>query len=320
MTGKRLASGTSSPQESLLPFRLPKTPLATEFPVWTGRGFSVDGTSTPVLAYGLSASGWSDELTEFHEETSGENHYIDVASRRHAMQEIETRVKQPEATIIDIGCSSGFMIKSLRARFPKATIIGADYIRGALERLAESLPDVPFLQLDLTQCPLPDDIADAVVLLNVLEHIEDHRAAIRHLFRILKPGGFAVIEVPAGPHLYDIYDKQLMHVRRYSMPELAQELEGAGFRLVHQSYLGFLLYPAFYAVKKRNQKFLKSSASEQRRKVAKQIKTSSSSPVLHWLMRCEAALRGIIPYPTGIRCLVTCQKPASVSPSGSIGG
>ena len=272
----------------------------------------MDGTPTPVLSYGLSASGWTDELTEFHEDTSGENHYIDVASRRHAMKQIETWLRQPESTIIDIGCSSGFMIKSLRARFPKATIIGADYIRGALERLAESLPDIPFLQLDLTQCPLPDEIADAVVLLNVLEHIEDDRAAIRHLFRILRPGAFAVIEVPAGPHLYDIYDKQLMHVRRYSMPELLRKLEFAGFRLVHQSYLGVLLYPAFYAVKKRNRRYLKSSALEQRHRVAKQIKTSSSSPVLHWLMRCEAALREVIPYPTGIRCLVTCQKPANL--------
>ncbi len=273
----------------------------------------MDGAHVPVLSYGLNASGWSEELTDFHEDTSGENHYIDVASRTHAMSQVETHVHRDDATLLDIGCSSGFMLHNLRARYPTATIIGADYIRGPLERLAESLPNVPFLQLDLTECPLPDEIADAVVLLNVLEHIQNDRAAIRHVFRILKPGGFAVIEVPAGPHLYDIYDKQLMHVRRYAMAELVHKLEAAGFHLVHRSYLGFLLYPAFYAVKKRNQRLLNSSAVEQRRKIAKQIKRSSSSPALHWLMRCESALRRAIPSPTGIRCLVTCQKPAIAS-------
>ena len=49
----------------------------------------------------------------------------------------------------------------------------------------------------------------------MLEHVEDDQAAIRQVYRILQPGGVAVIEVPAGPDLYDIYDRQLMHHRRY---------------------------------------------------------------------------------------------------------
>ena len=44
-------------------------------------------------------------------------------------------------------------------------------------------------------------ILGAVVLLNVLEHIQDHEGALRQLYRILKPGGVVIIEVPAGPHL-----------------------------------------------------------------------------------------------------------------------
>jgi ubiquinone/menaquinone biosynthesis C-methylase UbiE len=38
-----------------------------------------------------------------------------------------------------------------------------------------------------------------------LEHIEDDREAIKQVYRILKPGGVAVIEVPAGPQLFDIF-------------------------------------------------------------------------------------------------------------------
>ena len=43
------------------------------------------------------------------------------------------------------------------------------------------------------------------MLLNVLEHIDDHSSAIAQVARVLKPGGVAVVEVPAGPHLYDTY-------------------------------------------------------------------------------------------------------------------
>jgi SAM-dependent methyltransferase len=62
------------------------------------------------------------------------------------------------------------------------------------------------LHFDLRHCPLPDGSFDGVILLNVLEHIKEDAAALRQIARILKPGGIAAIEVPAGRGLYDIYD------------------------------------------------------------------------------------------------------------------
>jgi len=111
---------------------------------------------------------------------------------------------------------------------PHAQLIGSDYVRGPLEEVARRLPDVPLLQFDLVKCPLPDASVDVVVLLNVLEHIEDDVGAVRQLARILKPGGAVVIEVPAGPHLYDVYDKVLMHYRRYRLSGLKRLLRAAG--------------------------------------------------------------------------------------------
>ncbi len=262
-----------------------------------------------MLAYDVGASGWSDELTEFHEELAGEHHYIDIASRRHTLGQVERYVRDPRASLIDIGCSSGYMLKALRARFPEMHLIGADYIRGPLEKLAGSLPGIPLLQFDLTKCPLPSNSADAVVLLNVLEHIEDDAAAVKQIHRILKPGGVAVIEVPAGPNLYDTYDQQLLHHRRYSMKAVLDLLAKPGFEILERSFLGCFLYPAFYLVKKRNQKNMTAGDDVQRKKVAAQIQSSSSNPIAHGIMRLEASLRRVVPYPFGIRCLVTCTVP-----------
>jgi len=210
--------------------------------------------------------------------------------------------------IMDIGCSSGLMLKVLRERFANASILGADYVRGPLEALAAKLPDVPLLQFDLTRCPLPDESVDGIVLLNVLEHIERDDLALHHIARILKPNGVAAIEVPAGPGLYDVYDKLLFHHRRYRMPDLVEKVERCGLRVAEKSHLGFFLYPAFWVTKKRGRRYLNSSQEVQRAVVSRNITTVSSNPAMHRLMAFEAGLRKWIYYPFGIRCLVTCQK------------
>lgn len=277
--------------------------------VWDGSAFHVDGRQLSVLSYRVDASGWTDELTAFHEEIAGDNHYIDIASRRRALAALAPHIR-PGSVIADIGCSSGAMLRSLRQRFPQATLIGTDYIAGPLQHLASSLPGVPFLQFDLVKCPLFSSSLDAVVLLNVLEHIDDDSAALAQVFRIVRPGGVVAIEVPAGPNLFDVYDRQLMHFRRYTLSDLCAKIRQAGFEILERSYLGAFLYLPFRMVKKRNQKYLSEPDDVQRQIVARNIKRAQSSPVLNAIMRLEEWLRPRISYPAGIRCTVTCRKPA----------
>ena len=292
-----------------LPFPLPAPPGCQDTPVWTGRAFGLGNTTARILSYELGSSGWTDELTELHEGAGDDEHYINVASHEHAVSCMERWVAASTPAIIDIGCSSGYTVKLVRTRMPHAAIVGADFVRGPLEKLGRAVPDIPLLHFDLVKCPLPDNCFDGLILLNVLEHIRDDIAAIRQVTRILKPGGIAAIEVPAGPGLYGIYDKQLMHFRRYRMTDLVQKILTNGLAILERSHLGCFLYPGFWITKKWDQRYMNSSPEVQQRIVAQNMQLTRHSPLMHSLMKAEARLRRYIYLPFGIRCLVTCRKP-----------
>ena len=292
----------------LMEMTFPGPPGCSGPVVWNGRCFMLpDGTTREVLAYQVQPSGWTDELTEMHEREAGEDHYIDVASRDEALRRVLRWIGESK-TILEVGCSSGFMLKLLRRKLPDATLIGSDYTAETLIRLAPQVPGVPLLQFDLTSCPLPDASVDGAVLLNVLEHIENDRKAAQQILRILKPGGSAIIEVPAGPNIFDVYDKHLMHFRRYRLRDLVSMLEETGFEVVEKSHLGFFMYPAFWMVKKRNRRYLNAPADVQKRMVAASIRKTNQIPLMTAVMRMEAKLRGVIHYPFGARCLVVARR------------
>lgn len=277
---------------------------------WTGEAFDLGNERVRVLAYEVSPSGWTDELTRLHEDAGGSDHFIDVASRSQALAEAERSVPRTPSVVLEIGVSSGFLLSELKARLPGHVVVGADYTRDTLEALGRRLGEVPLIQFDLTRCPLPDAFADVVIALNVLEHIGDDQAAVGELYRILRPGGTLIIEVPAGSSLFDIYDKALMHYRRYDMPGLLTLLERAGFAIERKSHLGFFLFPAFYLSKRLNQlRYDGRDAASAQQIAARQIAgTKKTGGLGRLVMRLEETLRPYIPYPVGVRCLVTAVK------------
>jgi SAM-dependent methyltransferase len=282
--------------------------LGPSRPRWTGAGFLVGDRRVGVLAYSGGESGWSDLLTHMHETWAGANHPIDDMSRGWAASALRRHVTLPAPVLLEVGCSSGFFITSLRDQWPSALVMGSDFLRDPLERLAAREPAIPLLQFDLVQCPLPDGSVDAIVMLNVLEHILDDRAAVGQVARVLKPGGIAVVEVPAGPHLYDAYDEFLQHERRYTARTLASLLEGGGLTVLEQSHLGFSVYPAFAMVKRKNRRRAASSSEAKRRVVESNIRQTRTSVILRFLLEGESWLGRYVSFPIGIRTVAVARK------------
>jgi SAM-dependent methyltransferase len=85
------------------------------------------------------------------------------------------------------------------------------------------------VEADLTSLPFADASFDAVVLGEVLEHIEDDRGALEEVARVLRSEGVLALSVPANPKLYGPSDVWAGHVRRYTRPELLEACSAAGF-------------------------------------------------------------------------------------------
>jgi hypothetical protein len=117
-----------------------------------------------------------------------------------------------------------------------------------------------------------------------------------------------VIEVPAGPNLFDIYDRHFMHYRRYSMRDILRRLRGHGFTIVDRTHLGILPYPAFWAIKKRNRHYLSESPERQRVIVTRNMNLAHGSRLMDFIMRMDAKLGNRMYLPFGIRCAVTCVR------------
>jgi SAM-dependent methyltransferase len=84
---------------------------------------------------------------------------------------------------------------------------------------------------------LPFESVDYVFTINVLEHINNDRAATENIFRILKHGGCLFIYVPALQWLYFCMDAADEYIRRYRIADLTAKVSDAGFIIRRREYV-----------------------------------------------------------------------------------
>jgi SAM-dependent methyltransferase len=131
----------------------------------------------------------------------------------------------PPANILEAGCGWGTNLAVLEAAGYKVT--GLDVSRRMLEKLDRW--DRKLIEADLSK-PLPagSPTYDCVLALDVIEHIDDDRQAVRQLGRLVKPGGRLLLSVPALPELFSEFDEIQGHRRRYTPLSFRESLEGGG--------------------------------------------------------------------------------------------
>jgi SAM-dependent methyltransferase len=275
------------------------------------RGWLVDGSGlAPYLDYlaGDDEFNWSTELEDLHE-SEGADHFLDVWTRRAVLDGLDLG-RSASPVVVDIGCSSGVLLRDLTREQPTALLLGVDVVPSGLEVAHNVVPHVPLIRASALDLPVADASVDAIASLNVLEHLSEDVDALAEMHRVLRPGGRAAVVVPAGPGLYDFYDRHLQHERRYGRGELSSKAASVGFRVRLATHIGSGLYPAFWAVKKRNRRLQRSLAPERERElVARQIEGTKDSRVGRALCALERrALRSGIRSPFGIRSLVVVER------------
>jgi 2-polyprenyl-3-methyl-5-hydroxy-6-metoxy-1,4-benzoquinol methylase len=114
---------------------------------------------------------------------------------------------------------------------------------GQLLEKARSLSNVTVFNTtaeELEKRVAPEYLADTVVCMNVLEHIQDDETAVRIFTRRLKMGGSLVLLIPAAAWAFGDIDRRLGHYRRYSKASARSLLARTGLTILALRYFNFI--------------------------------------------------------------------------------
>jgi SAM-dependent methyltransferase len=213
-------------------------------------------------------------------------------ARRQIIADLIRREAQlpPGAQILEIGCGTGHNL-SMLAGFGHVDALEFDDEARELseKRLGRKVMSSPLPELS----GVPDRHYDLIGTFDVIEHIDDDRAALASIASKLKPGGKFVMTVPAHQWMWSAHDVVNHHKRRYSKIGLKRLIEGSPMRLVKIGYFNSLLFPL--AVAER-------AASKLRGKEDADVKLphAAVNAALEKVFEAERYLVGRLPLPPGL--------------------
>jgi SAM-dependent methyltransferase len=170
-----------------------------------------------------------------------ERHWWYRARREILAALIARQIRLPEgARILEIGCGTGHNLQMLE-RFGRADGIEIDPAARAVAeaRLGRPIGGAPLPGLDGVE----EGAYDLVAILDVLEHVDEDREALRSIGRRLKPDGRILVTVPAHPWMWSAHDEVNHHKRRYTRRTFRAAVGEAGLRVELLSWFNSLLFP-----------------------------------------------------------------------------
>ena len=163
-------------------------------------------------------------------------------ARREVLAKLIARKIAPPAParILEIGCGTGHNLGML-ARFGEVDAVELDAAARAVatQRLGRPVAEARLPEL----AGVAQRSYDMVALLDVLEHVDDDRAALASIARRLKPGGALLLTVPAFQWMWSVHDEVNHHKRRYTKATLRAAIGEAGLRADFMGYFNSILFP-----------------------------------------------------------------------------
>lgn len=222
-----------------------------------------------------------------------ERHWWHVSKRNAVLNLIKQYVKISQPRILDVGCGSGMNLSAL-SRY--GDVFGVDSSPEAIKFCKKrNLKNVKLGYIEKTG--FPANSFDLITALDVIEHTKDDQKSLKELYRILKPGGYLIVTLPAYQFLWSQWDVVLQHYRRYNVNLLTKLLKDNKFEILKLSYMySFALLPVIVV------RFVKSRFYEDNYPSDFSVTPESSNGLLKLISKIELffLLNWSIPFGTAL--------------------
>lgn len=227
-------------------------------------------------------------------------HWWFVTKKDIVLDTIDRHIKlQQDSKVLDIGCGSGLMLKALDSL---ANTSGMDMSNEAIQ-FSQEIFKGPIKQGSLPDnVPFPNESFDLITALDVVEHIDNDVESLKAIRYLLRPSGKAIITVPAYMFLWSSFDDMNEHKRRYTLQELRNKLNSAGFQIEKISYFNSLLFPIVYLVRKLNNLIGRDGASDV------DMPSKAMNYILKQIFGLEKRLLRSYDLPFGVSILAVVKK------------
>ncbi|MBU6142090.1 methyltransferase domain-containing protein [Patescibacteria group bacterium] len=203
--------------------------------------------------------------------------------------------------ILDFGCGSGLFVEELAGigYDPYGIDISSEAIAFGRSRGIKNIKTISSHKVEFD-----NNTFDAILALDVLEHLENEDWAIKEIERVLKPGGFFIIMVPAFMFLWGVQDEVSHHYRRYTRHQLLSKIEQvSSIQSVRSTYFNTFLFPPIALVRLMSRLFhIRSRESD----------FNMNSPFLNklfsFIFNAERYVLKKINFPFGVSILVITRK------------
>jgi len=201
-----------------------------------------------------------------------------------------------KARCADIGASTGANL-TLFSELGVLDSVGLEYQYEAIQ-LAKRKSSFPILQGSGENLPFSNDSFDLVTCTDVLEHITNDDSTIREINRVLKPGGYVLITVPAFQSLWGHQDEVSHHLRRYTRRDIEKIVTQEGFEIMESFYFNWIMFLPVWIIR------LISRLVSFKMRSEGDINSPTLNKMMMIVFRLDCVLARRIPFPFGVSVLI----------------
>ena len=201
----------------------------------------------------MQAAEEQDKVVRFYDQFAEKQEKTGINSRHLSiLDKVKKAGLQAQHRILEVGCGIGTVSHLLATQVPQGEVLAVDISPESIEKarvLWKKQGNLKFDVSDMSDFNLPGKTFDFFVFPDVLEHIPDDTKAMKELYRVLKPGGMAILQIPqdlnrtttfSDDSITDEKERarifgQYDHVRIYGL-DYFDKLRSVGFTVVEEDY------------------------------------------------------------------------------------